>query len=198
MKVHTNVLKNILTGLDNDIDRVKLRYLLIQSKKIAQFQQKVTLIRDLLEEILEQDDELNQLYLTDVNNGEGRIGTNHTEIEMLLESYYKTCDEIVQTSEDLRSQIKTTEEIINIVLDSNRNELMLLGLKFSTGLLSMGIALFVAALYGMNLENLIEETDGGFEIVVGGSMLLLILLLGFSVKQLKKVEKITMTRIRPK
>lgn len=193
MNVHKTVLQNILSRLEESIERVKLRYLLIQSKKIAQFHQKTTLIRDLLDNILEQNDELNALYLTEISKGKPRLQANHAEAEMLLESYYKTIDEIVQTVENLRSQIKTSEEIINIVLDSNRNELMLLGLKFSTGLLSMGCALYIAALYGMNLENFIEETEGGFELVVGGGSILLLLLLLFSVKQLKKVQRITMT-----
>ncbi|KAI5969844.1 LPE10 [Candida margitis] len=191
MKVHKTILTNVLSGLDESIERYKLRYLLIQSKKLAQFQQKATLIRDLLEDLLERDDELNDMYLTDP-----RSGTNHPEIEMLLESYYKTADEIVQTVENLRSQIKTTEEIINIVLDSNRNELMLLGLKFSTGLLSMGVALYLAALYGMNLENFIEESDGGFEFVIVVSSIALAVLLYASVKRIKKVEKITMMNFK--
>ncbi|EGW30419.1 uncharacterized protein SPAPADRAFT_73156 [Spathaspora passalidarum NRRL Y-27907] len=194
MKVHQTVLSHILSGLDDSIERYKLRYLLIQSKKTAQFQRKAILIRDLLEDLLERDDELNDLYLTNKGQGQPRQGSNHAEIEMLLESYYKTADEIVQTMENLKSQIKTTEEIINIVLDSNRNELMLLGLKFSTGLLSMGIALYISALYGMNLENFIEESNGGFEVVVVVSVISLAVLLRFGVKQLRKLEKITMDR----
>lgn len=191
MKVHKTVVSNVLLGLDESIERYKLRYLLIQLKKLASFEQKVTLIRDLLDDLLEKDDELNALYLTDP-----RTGTNHAEIEMLLESYYKHADEIVQTVGNLRSQIKTTEEIINIVLDSNRNELMLLGLKFSTGLLSMGIALYFAALYGMNLENFIEESDGGFELIVVVATVSLIVLFAGTIRHLKKVEKVTMSNFK--
>ncbi|KAG2734193.1 hypothetical protein G9P44_002199 [Scheffersomyces stipitis] len=196
MKVHSTVLQNILHGLEDSIDREKLRYLLIRSKKITQFHQKAKLIRDLIYNMLEQDDEeLNALFLTDIFNGHPRTGSNHEEVELLLESYYQTSDEIVQTVENLISQIKTTEEIINVVLDSNRNELMLLGLKFSTGLLSMGIVMYTAALYGMNLENFIEETDGGFELVVVVSSISLLLLYMFSVKQLSKLQKVTMTGV---
>jgi magnesium transporter len=193
MNVHKTVLRNVLYGLDESIDRVKLRYLLIQSKKISQFHQKAALIRDLLDGLLEQDDVLNSLYLTDKNNGILHHGSDHAEIEMLLESYYKTSDEIVQTVENLKSQIKTTEEIINVVLDSNRNELMLLSLKFSTGLLSMGIGMYIAALYGMNLENFIEELDYGFESIILIGSTLMFILLGFSMNRLKKVGKMTMT-----
>ncbi|KAK6460809.1 mitochondrial MRS2-like protein [Scheffersomyces coipomensis] len=195
MKVHKTVLQNILQGLEDSIERVKLRYLLIQSKKLAQFNQKAVLIRDLIDDLLEQDDELNSLYLSDSHKGLEREGNNHEEVELLLESYYKTSDEIVQTVGNLRSQIRTTEEIINIILDSNRNEMMLLGLKFSIGLLSLGIALYVSALYGMNLENFIEESDGGFELICLISVIGLLILLRFSMKQLNKAEKVTMTRV---
>lgn len=195
MKVHTTVLQNILASLDTSIERTKLRYLLIESKKITHFHQKAKLIRDLLDEFLEQDDDLNALYLTDIARGSPRQNANHAEVEMLLESYYKTTDEIVQTVENLRLQIKTSEEIINIVLDSNRNELMLLGLRFSIGLLSMGGALYISALYGMNLENFIEESDGGFEAVVVLGLLLLLALFLLSVRQLQRLRKITMAGV---
>ncbi|PVH19108.1 hypothetical protein CXQ85_001403 [Candidozyma haemuli] len=174
LKVHKTVLSNILASLDNSIERTRLRYLLIQSKKLAQFYQKAKLTGDLLDDLLNQDDELNALYLTEIEQGRPRYSFNHQEVELLLESYYTTIDEIVQTSQNLISQIKTSEEIIKFVLDANRNDLMLLGLRFSIGLLSMGAVLYVAALYGMNLENFIEEIDGGFEaVVVFGSIAIL-------------------------
>lgn len=193
MKVHKNVLENILKRLEHSIDRAKLRYLLIQSKKISLFHQKVQLLRDQLDMILEKDDLLNAMYLTEIKEGRPRTLTNHAEAEILLESYYKTIDEIVQTVENLKSQIKTSEEIINIMLDSNRNELMLLGLKVSTFILSLGVVLYISALYGMNLENYIEESDGGFEAVLVVSVISLIAILVFTTKQLKNLQKITMT-----
>lgn len=192
MKVHRTVLKNILLSLEHSIERTKLRYLLIESKKLAQFHQKVKLVGDLLNDILEQDDELNALYLTERLRGTERVSANHQEIELLLESYCATIDEIVQTVEDLISQIKTSEELIKFVLDANRNDLMLLGLRFSVGLLSLGFALYVAALYGMNLENFIEEIDGGFEVIVVFGMIGLVILFLFCRQQLGRVQKITM------
>ena len=36
---------------------------------------------------------------------------DHTEVEMLLESYHKVCDEIVQNSGNLVSNIRNTEEM---------------------------------------------------------------------------------------
>lgn len=193
MDVHTTVTQNILRGLEDHVDTVKLRYLLTQSKKITQFQQKATLIRDHVDDILKEDDYLNGLYLLDYAAGRPHSGNDHEEVEMLFESYYNTCDEVVQTVSNLRSQVRTSEEIINVVLDSNRNELMMLRHKYSVGLLSMGIVLYVAAVYGMNLENFIEENDGGFEFAVVLGLSLLIVVAVVSLRLLRRVQKVTMT-----
>lgn len=198
LKVHNTVLSNILASLDDSIERTRLRYLLIQSKKLSQFYQKAKLTGDLLDDLLNQDDELNALYLTEIEQNRPRTAFNHQEVELLLESYYTTIDEIIQTAKNLISQIKTSEEIIKFVLDANRNDLMLLGLRFSIGLLSMGAVLYVAALYGMNLENFIEEIDGGFEGVVVLGMIALVVLFFYALKNLKQVQKITMSDLPKK
>ncbi|EGV63545.1 mitochondrial inner membrane magnesium transporter lpe10 [Yamadazyma tenuis] len=188
MKLHTTSLKNLLDGLEDSIDSHRLRYLLIQSKKMTQFLRKATLVRDSLDEVLDNDDVLNSLYLN-----EKRFNSNHEEVELLLEAYYVTMDEIVQKVQNLIAQTKSTNEIVNIILDSNRNEIMLLGLKFGVGMLSMAVALYAAAVYGMNLENFIEETDFGFPVVIAGSFLLLFIYLRVSVHGLRKISKVTMT-----
>lgn len=192
MKVNTTVTKGVLAELEEEITREKLRFLLIQNKKISTFAQKATLVRDVIDELLENDDDLAGMYLTAKKNGVPRSVDDHAEIEMLLESYYNHCDEIVQTINRVINNVRTSEEIINIILDSNRNQLMLLGLRFSIGLLSMGSGLFIAAAYGMNLENFIEETNYGFPLIISISTLTTILLFGYSVKHLNKLQKVTM------
>jgi magnesium transporter len=101
----------VLRELEEDIDRDKLRYLLIYSKKLGTFEQKARLVRDALEELLEADDDLAAMYLTEKAQGHGRSENEHTEVEMLLESYHKVTDEIVQASENLVSNIRNTEEM---------------------------------------------------------------------------------------
>lgn len=193
LNVHQTVLQNILASLETSIERTKLQYLLIQLKKLGLFHQKVKLISDLLDDLLNSDEELNELYLTEIRRGVQRHSHNHQEVELLLESYYAAIEEVVQTVENLTSQIKTSEELIRFVLDANRNELMLLGLKFSIGLLSMGATMYVAALYGMNLENFIEEADCGLQLIVVIGCLAMLVLFIYSAKQLNKLQKITIS-----
>lgn len=101
----------VLRDLEEDIDRDKLRHLLIYSKKLGTFEQKARLVRDAIDDLLEADDDLADMYLTEKLQGKERAEDDHTEVEMLLESYHKVCDEIVQVSGNLVTSIRNTEEM---------------------------------------------------------------------------------------
>lgn len=101
----------VLQELEEDIDRDKLRHLLIYSKKLGTFEQKARLVRDAIDDLLEADDDLVAMYLTERAQGKTREEDDHTEVEMLLESYHKVCDEIVQSAGNLVSNIRNTEEV---------------------------------------------------------------------------------------
>ncbi|KAF2454673.1 hypothetical protein BDY21DRAFT_352415 [Lineolata rhizophorae] len=182
----------VLRDLEEDIDRDKLRHLLIYSKRLGTFSQRARLVRDALEELLEADDDLAAMYLTEKANGKERSEDDHTEVEMLLESYHKFCDEIVQSAENLVSNIRNTEEIVKAILDANRNSLMLLDLKFSIGTIGLGTGTFIAALYGMNLKNFYEESDLGFGTVSAACFFLTVAVCVYGLKKLTKVQRVSM------
>ena len=101
----------VLRELEEDIDRDKLRHLLIYSKRLGTFEQKARLVRNAIDVLLDADDDLVSMYLTERAQGKYREEDDHTEVEMLLESYHKVCDEIVQVSENLVGNIRNTEEM---------------------------------------------------------------------------------------
>ncbi|KZF20817.1 cora-domain-containing protein [Xylona heveae TC161] len=182
----------VLRELEEDIDRDKLRHLLIYSKKLGTFEQKARLVREAIDDLLEADDDLASMYLTEKASGKTRGEEDHTEVEMLLESYHKVSEEIVQASGNLVSNIRNTEEIVKAILDANRNSLMLLDLKFSIGTLGIGAGAFVASLYGMNLENFIEETDYGFVTVSTFATVAAIAVCYTCLTRLRKVQRVSM------
>ncbi|KAI1460032.1 cora-domain-containing protein [Annulohypoxylon moriforme] len=182
----------ILSELEDDIDRHKLRILLVLSKRVSTFEQKAKLVRDAIEELLEADDDLADMYLTEKTHDIHRELDDHTEVEMLLESYHKLCDEIVQEAQNLVSSIRNTEEIVRAILDANRNSLMLLDLKFSVGTLGLAMGTFIAGLYGMNLENFIEETHWGFAAVTGVSIVFSLWVCKYGLAKLRKVQRVKM------
>ncbi|KAI1259851.1 cora-domain-containing protein [Xylariaceae sp. FL1019] len=182
----------ILGELEDDIDRHKLRILLILSKRVSTFEQKAKLVRDAIDELLEADDDLASMYLTEKTHDINRQLDDHTEVEMLLESYHKLCDEIVQEAQNLVSSIRNTEEIIRAILDANRNALMLLDLKFSVGTLGLAMGTFIAGLYGANLENFIEDTNWGFGAVTGVSVIMSLLVCKYGLSKLRHLQRIKM------
>ena len=101
----------ILSELEDDITRDKLRILLVLSKKVSTFEQKAKLVGNALEELLEADDDLADMYLTEKTHDLYRGEEDHTEVEMLLESYHKVCDEVSQEAGNLVSSIRNTEEM---------------------------------------------------------------------------------------
>jgi magnesium transporter len=101
----------ILSELEEDITRDKLRILLILAKRVTTFEQKATLVRNAIEELLEADDDLASMYLTEKTHDLYRGEDDHTEVEMLLESYHKICDEVAQEAGNLVSGIRNTEEM---------------------------------------------------------------------------------------
>ncbi|KAG7291648.1 magnesium ion transporter [Staphylotrichum longicolle] len=180
----------ILSELEDDIDREKLRILLVLSKRVSTFEQKAKLVRDAIEELLEADDDLAAMYLTEKTHDLIRGEDDHTEVELLLESYNKICDEVVQEASNLVSSIRNTEEIIRAILDANRNSLMLLDLKFSVGTLGLAMGTFLAGLYGMNLENFIEETNWGFGAVTAVSSFFSLVVCWYGLVKLRKVQRV--------
>ncbi|KAL9624392.1 MAG: hypothetical protein Q9160_001354 [Pyrenula sp. 1 TL-2023] len=180
----------VLLELEEDINREKLRHLLIHSKKLGTFEQRARLVRDAIDSIREDDGDLSAMYLSDAASGQNRIEDDNTAIEMLLDSYYRICDEIVQSSDDLINNIRNTEDIIKAILDANRNSLMLLDLKLTLGALGIGSGSFIVAFYGMNLKNLIEESDFGLWGISGLSTMTAVIVSAYGMWKLRKVQRV--------
>lgn len=192
----------ILLELEDHISRENLQQLLIKLKKLTSFFQRASLIRDVLEELLENDEDMTGMYLTSkqeftpvVTHEETSSNTllnNFSDVEMILETYYTHCDEVVQQAGSLISDIKATEEIANIILDANRNSLMLFELKVTIYTLGFTVATLIPAFYGMNLKNYIEESYYGFGAVIVLSVIQGFLITAWNFKKLHRVQKLTM------
>ena len=88
------------------------------------------------------------MYLTDKKSGVPRSLHDHEDLEVLLESFSKQVEEIVNEAENIqvmylfplinfrytqnaKSNVQSTQEIVELILDSNRNALLALDLKAS-------------------------------------------------------------------
>lgn len=81
---------------------------------------------------------------------------------------------------------------VRAILDANRNHLMLLEIKFSVGTLGLAMGTFLAGLYGMNLENFIEDTNWGFAGVTSISIACSLIVCWYGLTRLRRVQRIKM------
>ncbi|THH18862.1 hypothetical protein EW146_g2199 [Bondarzewia mesenterica] len=157
-----NLVGGLLAELEDDIDHDKFKRLLHYSRRLASFQNRAKLVEEAIEEVLEQDEDLAAMYLTDKKNDIERKPNDHDELEVLFETFSKQVEEIVNEAENTQSNVQSTQEIVELILDSNRNALLALDLKVSIGTMGIGMGALIAGLFGMNLASHIEESPYAF------------------------------------
>lgn len=192
MRVLKGMVEDLLRELEEDIHHDNLQSLLVYNKRLNNFLRKATLIRDHLDEFLEEDKDISAMYLTEKLEGTRRPEDQHDEAELLLESYLKQTDEIVQVVETLVSDIDNTEDIINLILDAHRNNLMLFEIRVTIATLAVAGGAFIAGLYGMNLRNFFEDSEYGFVLVTGSAVVLTLGILTLFRVKLKILQKLTL------
>ncbi|KAI0694509.1 cora-domain-containing protein [Cytidiella melzeri] len=157
-----NLIGGLLAELEDDIDRDRFKRMLHYSRRLAGFQNRAKLVQEALEEVLEQDEDLAAMYLTDKKSGIPRSLNDHEDLEVLLESFSKQVEEIVNEAESIQSNVQSTQEIVELILDSNRNALLALDLKVSILTMGIGVGTLLAGLFGMNLTSHYEENEYAF------------------------------------
>jgi len=117
--------------------------------------------------VLEQDEDLAAMYLSDRLNGIERKLSDHEDLEVLLESYSKQVEEIVNEASTMESNVQSTQEIVELILDANRNALLALDLQVSIMTMGIGVGALLAGLFGMNLLSNFEQHHYAFYLVSG-------------------------------
>ncbi|KAJ1720166.1 magnesium ion transporter [Coemansia erecta] len=186
-EVLVNLVQNLLAYLEESVDRSKLRELLQYSKRLSRFEQKALNIRDAIEEVLEQDEDLAGMYLTQKLKGTVRETDEHEEVELMMETYLKQVEEIVNHVESVSSHVRTTEDVVNIILDSQRNSLLLLEIRLTILTVGLSTGTFLSGLFGMNLVNTLENRPEAFLVVSSIAFLAIFSLTFAGLRSMQKV-----------
>ena len=167
-----------LASLEKHVHWDKLLSLLNCKRRVQALEERVDALRDCIRELLESDADMSNMYLTDKalytnNDYDGdfiirrRPETAHEEVELLLESYLQTAEELARHAHLLSSNISSTEDIVNIGLIGQRNDLLLLELKLGIGTFAASMGGLGTSALGMNLVNGFEGIPGTFFVVIG-------------------------------
>eukprot|EP00798_Chlamydomonas_sp_ICE-L_P000092 gene92-3699_t len=159
---------------------------------------RVGLIREILEELTEDDGDMWRMCLNRQQqlqesrkvataaradsgwNSGGPTGLDEEDVhdlldvENLLESYFMLVDSTYQTLLNLGEYIEDTEDLINIQLDSSRNRLIRFEILLAAGTFGLAIFAAVSAALGENLvlPTAITKDLWGFAIVNGITLLI--------------------------
>ncbi|KAJ7154595.1 Mg2+ transporter protein cora-like protein [Mycena filopes] len=185
-----NLVGGLLAELEDNIDHDRFKRLLHYSRRLASFQNRAKLVEEALEEVLGQDDDLTAMYLTDKKNDILREVDDHEDLEVLLESFSKQVEEIVNEAENIETNVQSTQEIVELILDSNRNSLLALDLKVSIITMGIGSGALVAGLFGMNLTSHFEAHPWGFYGMTGLATALATIVAWSGLRTLAKIRKV--------
>jgi len=145
LAVLKTLVASLLDGLEQNIERENLKQLLLYSRRLSAFNSRALLVQRCLDEILENEQDMANAYLSEkILKNNPREYHDHEEFEQLLESFSKYVEEIVHEGTSTLTNIKSTEEIIDLILDSNRNTLLALDLKVSIGTMGLGLGALTA------------------------------------------------------
>ncbi|KAI0253371.1 Mg2+ transporter protein cora-like protein [Lactifluus subvellereus] len=185
-----NLVGGLLAELEDDIDHDKFKRLLHYSRRLTSFQNRVKLVQAAFEEVLEQDEDLAAMYLTDRKNDVHRQLSDHEELELLLETFSKQVEEMVNEAENIHGNVQSTQEIVELILDSNRNALLALDLKVSIGTMGIGMGALIAGLFGMNLTSHMEDHPFAFMGMSVASTLVAVIVAWTGLRRLAKIQKV--------
>ncbi|KAI9637861.1 putative magnesium ion transporter [Dioszegia hungarica] len=188
-----SLVQQLLEDLDGDINRDNLKRLLYYSRKMVGFQSRARYVKRAVDEILDNDEDLSEMYLTSTALGRPRASHDHVKLELLLESFTQQVEEIVSEIDTTVANMQSTQEIAELMLDSGRNALMTLDIKISIATLGIGTGALLAGVFGMNLTSSLESTPYAFYIATGsaGTIALLIWIYGYRV--LRRVRRVALS-----
>ncbi|KAJ5812197.1 Magnesium transporter MRS2/LPE10 [Penicillium riverlandense] len=166
-----------------------LRELLDHRKRLVTIEQRSRQVRSALQELLNNDEDLATMYLSDQRAGKPHAIADHQEVEYLLEAYYKNADAIAESSSALGGNASRTAGAIESMLDVRRNQILILEAQLEIWMLGLAVPTFVAGLFGMNVINHFEESASAFAVLVSACAIGTTLIARYGMRRLKRVQK---------
>lgn len=161
-----------LSSLIADGNGSTLMHLLQLKNGLTSFEVTLRETGGAMRDLLETDEDMAEMYLSLKKTGRLPHSSEHGEVEVILETYLRKVDELLNEVEQMVRSITLTEEHIQIRLDSTRNSMMKLELLCSICTFGVTSAALGAALFGMNLPNGFEKSPLAF---VGATAIFMIL-----------------------
>ncbi|KAH8694168.1 hypothetical protein BGW36DRAFT_361987 [Talaromyces proteolyticus] len=175
-------------GGDESLVYTELRLILDLTRKLARIQQRTSQVRDTVQEVLNEDEDMASMYLTDKRAGKPHAAEDHQDVEYLFEAYFKASDSVVQDATSLIDNIRRTEETIQSTLSVRRNQIMILEAKIEIMMLAIAGPTLIAGWYGMNVLNYFEDSGQAFAAIVFTSFAAIVSASWYGMRKLRRIH----------
>ncbi|KAJ3316496.1 magnesium ion transporter, partial [Boothiomyces sp. JEL0866] len=151
-----------------------LKLVLQMKNRLNESKHKVEAVLLALQRVLDNDEDMIQMYISEKKVNQNRDVEDHQEVELLFENYLYKLQELLIRYQALLKRISSTEEIVNLEKNIKRNDILLFELQVTSCALLFSFGGFIASVFGMNLVNGLEANPLAFYSVIlcmGGSIL---------------------------
>jgi hypothetical protein len=150
-----NARDNIRSALSSSYDISVVQHLVPLKDSLQSFEIQVKQTIDCLNEVLENDDAMLSLLLTeqDVALKEGTTidRIRHEHVELLIGVYARQISHISMEISYLLNRIQSKQELVALTLSSYRNRMVQLNLHLNIAALAIGFSTVIAGFFGMNV-----------------------------------------------
>jgi hypothetical protein len=128
------------------------------------FEIETTLLRDVLKELIHNEDDMLGMLLTDKQAlGEQQVPREtHAKVELLLETYCSQMVDVAQEAYYLRKRVEGTQSIIELKLDTHRNYMLNVNIQLAMASVAIATATSITGLFGANLTTGLEHSPYAF------------------------------------
>ncbi len=167
--------QQLLVKIQTDFTEKNLASLLQWKKKISRFKINVEENEAAALEVMENEAELADLYLS-LNHNTSEEDSNTEEAESILESFLEQIEDVSHKLSRLEDDIDDTQEIITLNLSNRRNSIIQFDL-FATVLTGiLAVLTLITGIFGMNIKNNVESSHEIFVWLVEGMIVLFVVL----------------------
>jgi len=174
--------------LESGLAAAGLDLLFEHSRRLGTIEQKARLVRDTIREVLDTDEDLAGMYLSDRLAGRPHEPSDHQEVEYMFEAYHKAADGLVESAHASISIIRKKENIFRSSLDVQRNQIMFLEARIAIHTLGLAAGTLIAGLFGMNLVNYMEESPYGFFAMTAVCLALSALFSMYGMRSIRRIQ----------
>ncbi|XP_047952198.1 magnesium transporter MRS2-3-like isoform X1 [Salvia hispanica] len=142
-----------LDKLTSKISNLNLDWVRVIKTRLVAITGRVQKVRDELEHLLDDDQDMAQMYLTEKleDDEEEDVRPNLEELEMILEAYFVEMEGTLNKLLNLREMVESREEYIKTMLDVKQNQSLQTQVVINTTSLAVGTLIVLTGVFGMNI-----------------------------------------------